>query len=216
MEWSIALVRVGRFFMGDGARPERQLADGSYRKRAHVGAAKGDHMSPGGDEFAGIPFDPDVEFEPPEEWGRRRKRRRFIRPQVLIVGSLAVGGSVGAIARYAISLALPTVTGRFPWGTFIINTSGSFLLGFLLIILIEQFPRGRLARPVICTGVLGAYTTFSTFMVEAVLLVRAGDPGLALAYLASSLVLGLVAVWVGMLGARAVLRAEHWLQEEMA
>jgi CrcB protein len=202
--------------LGDGARPERQLADGSYWKPAHVGAAKEEQMRPSGDDFPGVPLDPDVEFEPPEGWGRRRTRRRFIRPQVLIVASLAVGGSLGAIARYAISLALPTVTGRFPWGTFIINVSGSFLLGFLLIILIEQFPMGRLARPVIGTGVLGAYTTFSTFMVEAVLLVRAGDPGLALVYLMSSLVFGLVAVWVGMLGARVVLRAEHWLQEEMA
>jgi CrcB protein len=173
-------------------------------------------MSPTDDDFQGVPLDPDVEFEPPGGWDPRPRRRRFIRPQVIIVASLAVGGSIGAIARYAISLALPTVTGRFPWGTFIINVSGSFLLGFLLIILIEQFPMGRLARPVIGTGVLGAYTTFSTFMVEALLLVRAGDPGLALAYLASSLVLGLVAVWAGMLGARVVLRAERWLQEEMA
>ena len=101
-------------------------------------------------------------------------------------------------------------------GTFVINISGSFILGFLLIILIEQFTMGRLARPVIGTGVIGAYTTFSTFMVEAVLLVRAGDPGLALAYLAASLVLGLAAGLVGMLGARAVLHAERWLQEEMA
>jgi fluoride exporter len=75
---------------------------------------------------------------------------------------------------------------------------------------------GRLARPVIGTGVVGAYTTFSTFMVESVLLVRAGDPAIAAIYLVASLVLGLVAVFVGMLGARVVLRAERWLQEEMA
>lgn len=173
-------------------------------------------MSPTGGDFPGVPLDPDLDTGPPGRLGPRRRRRRFLRPQVIIVGSLAVGGSVGAVARYAISLALPTVTGRFPWGTFVINISGSFVLGFLLIILIEQFPMGRLARPVIGTGVIGAYTTFSTFMVEAVLLVRAGDPGLALAYLVASLVLGLVAVWVGMLGARVVLRAERWLQEEMA
>jgi fluoride exporter len=192
------------------------VADGSYRTRVEEGARKEEQMSPMGDDFPGVPFDLDV--EPPDGVGprRRRRRRRFIRPQVIIVGSLAVGGSVGAVARYAISLALPTVTGRFPWGTFVINISGSFVLGFLLIVLIEQFPMGRLARPVIGTGVIGAYTTFSTFMVEAVLLVRAGDPGIALAYLAASLVLGLVAVFVGMLGARVVLHAERWLQEEMA
>jgi fluoride exporter len=192
------------------------VADGSYRTRVEEGAHKEEQMSPMGDDFPGVPFDPDLDVEPPGGVDPRRRRRWFIRPQVIIVGSLAVGGSVGAVARYAISLALPTVTGRFPCGTFVINISGSFVLGFLLIVLIEQFPMGRLARPVIGTGVIGAYTTFSTFMVEAVLLVRAGDPGIALAYLAASLALGLVAVFVGMLGARVVLHAERWLQEEMA
>jgi fluoride exporter len=172
-------------------------------------------VSPPGDDFPGVPLDPDIEVGPPDAWNQRA-RRRFIRPQVIIVTSLAFGGSIGAVARYAISLALPTETGRFPWGTFVINITGSFILGFLLIVLIEQFPMGRLARPVIGTGVIGAYTTFSTFMVESVLLVRAGDPAIAAIYLVASLVLGLVAVFVGMLGARVVLRAERWLQEEMA
>ncbi|HTU36610.1 MAG TPA: CrcB family protein [Acidimicrobiales bacterium] len=172
-------------------------------------------MSPFGDDHPGVPLDPDLGVDPPGGFGSRRRRRRMLRPQVVIVGALAVGGSIGAVSRYAISLALPTVTGRFPWGTFVINVSGSFVLGFLLITLIEQFPLGRLARPVIGTGIIGAYTTFSTFMTEAVLLVRAGDPALALAYLGASLVVGLVAVSAGMLGARVVLRAERWLQEEM-
>jgi fluoride exporter len=167
--------------------------------------------STGGD----LPLDPNLDLGPPSGIGPRR-RRHIVRPQGLIVASLAVGGSLGAISRYAISLASPTVTGRFPWGTFAINVSGSFVLGFLLIVLTEQFPLGRLARPVIGTGFIGAYTTFSTFMVEAVLLVRAGDPALALAYLGASLVVGLVAVFVGMVSARGVLRAERWLQEEMA
>ena len=129
----------------------------------------------------------------------------------------SLSGELSGRPRYAISLALPTETGRFPWGTFVINVSGSFVLGFLLIALIEQFPIGRLARPVIGTGFIGAYTTFSTFMVEAVLLVRAGDPGLAVAYLGASLVVGHGAAWVGMLDARGSFsRAEQWLQEEMA
>jgi CrcB protein len=131
------------------------------------------------------------------------------------VTALACGGAIGAIARYAISLGLPTDPRRFPWGTFVINVSGSFILGFLLILLIEQFPRGRLARPVIGTGFLGAYTTFSTFMVEAVELVRDGALGTALLYLAASLVVGLSAMWIGMTSARIAVRAERWLQEEM-
>lgn len=170
-------------------------------------------MSASGDDHPEVPLDPDLDVGPLDGFGPRR--RRVIRPQVIIVASLAIGGSLGAVARYAISLGLPTETGRFPLGTFVINISGSFVLGFLLITLIEQFPLGRLARPVIGTGFIGAYTTFSTFMVEAVLLVRAGKPEIALAYLAGSVVAGLFAVWFGMLSARVVLRAERWLQEEM-
>ena len=142
-------------------------------------------------------------------------RKRARQTQAVIVGALACGGVFGALSRYAISLALPTKTGQFPWGTFLINLSGSLVLGFLLVLLLEQFPRGRLARPVIGTGFLGAYTTFSTFMVETVLLIRDGHPGDAVAYLTSSTVLGLVAAWAGIAFARLLLRAERWLQEEV-
>jgi len=122
---------------------------------------------------------------------------------------------LGAVSRYAVSLAIPTHADRFPWGTFLINISGSAVLGFILILLIEQFPRGRLARPVIGTGFIGAYTTFSTFMVETLLLIRDGHPAIAVAYLAASVAAGLAAVWIGMSGARIVLRAERWLQQEL-
>lgn len=176
--------------------------------------SKEGQMRPSGDDRPGVPFDPDVEFGLPG--GRSgRSSRRGLNPQALIVASLALGGALGAVARYAISLGLPSGPGRFPWGTFVTNISGSFALGFLLVLIIEQFPRGRLARPVIGSGFLGAYTTFSTFMVEAVELVRDGDPGIAAAYLVASLVVGLFVVWAGMMSARVVLRAERWLQREL-
>jgi fluoride exporter len=171
-------------------------------------------MCPTGEDHPGIPLDPDPDVGPPGGFGARSRSRGRMHPQAIIVLSLAFGGALGAIARYAISLGLPTETGRFPWGTFVVNVSGSFVLGFLLLVLIEQFPRGRLARPVIGTGFLGAYTTFSTFMVESVDLVRAGDPETALVYLGASLIVGLSAVFIGMTGARVVLRAEHRLQED--
>jgi CrcB protein len=132
---------------------------------------------------------------------------------VVIVIALACGGVLGAVSRYAISLAMPTETARFPWGTFLINVSGSAALGFILVLVIEHFPRGRLVRPVIGTGFLGAFTTFSTFTVEAVDLVRAGHPETALAYVAGSVLAGLLAVWAGMKSARLAMRAERWLQE---
>jgi CrcB protein len=142
------------------------------------------------------------------------RRRRARRAQVLIVVALGLGGVAGALSRYFISLAMPTIDGRFPWGTFVINVTGSAVLGFLLILVIEQFPRGRLARPVLGTGFLGAYTTFSTFMVEAVNLVRAGRALIAVTYLVASAVVGLLAMWAGMTVARSLIRFERWLQEE--
>jgi fluoride exporter len=134
--------------------------------------------------------------------------------QMFMVIALGCGGVVGALARYSVSLALPGQTGRFPWGTFVINVSGSAVLGFLLILLIEQFPRGRLARPVIGTGVIGAYTTFSTFVVDAVLLARADKILTAVIYVLASVVFGLLAVWLGMVTARVILRIERWMQQE--
>jgi fluoride exporter len=172
-------------------------------------------MCPPGGDHPGVPLDPNPNVGPSDRSGARRRPRRGRRPQAIIVVSLAFGGALGAMARYAISLGLPTESGRFPWGTFVINVSGSLVLGFLLIMLIEQFPRGRLVRPVIGTGFIGAYTTFSTFTVESVNLVRAGDPETALAYIGASLVVGLLAVFTGMVAARVVLRAEHWPQRKV-
>lgn len=163
----------------------------------------------------GIPIDPDL---PAEGLGRARlltRGNRGRQAQLVIVIALGLGGAVGALGRYAIALALPGVTGGFPWSTFITNVTGSAVLGFLLICLIEQFPRGRLARPVLGTGVMGAYTTFSTYMVDTVLLIRAGDIGTALIYLVASALVGLAAMWGGISGARLVLRTERWLQEEI-
>jgi CrcB protein len=153
-----------------------------------------------------------------EDEARRRdleRRRRQRGTQAVIILALGSGGVVGAIARYAVSLGLPISSNSFPWSTFLINISGSAILGFLLILLIEQFPRGRLARPLLGSGLIGAYTTFSTFEVDTVLLFRAHHLGLGCTYFVASLVAGLAAVWLGTVVARITIRAEHWLQGEM-
>ncbi len=167
------------------------------------------------DSAPGIPVDPDLPPGGPDRVPLLTRSNRGHQAPLLIVIALGLGGSVGALGRYAIGLGLPSVSGQFPWATFITNVSGSAVLGFLLICLIEQFPRGRLARPVLGTGVIGAYTTFSTYMVDTVLLIRAGDIGTALVYLVASALLGLAALWGGISGARLVLRAERWLQREI-
>ena len=172
-------------------------------------------MSTTGSHAGRVPFDPDIELDPATPPPRRSPHRRDRRAQRIILAAVAAGGVLGAVSRYALSLALPTTDGRFPWGTFTVNVSGSVVLGFLLILLLEQVPNGRLARSVIGTGFLGAYTTFSTFMVESVDLIRDHHLALAVIYPAASIGAGLSAVGLGMTTARLAVRAERWLQEEM-
>ena len=167
------------------------------------------------DEADGLPVDPDIELGTGDPPAAVTKRSREHHSQVAIVVAVGIGGACGAVARYAVSLGIPTATAGFPWGTFVINVTGSAFLGLLLVVLVEQFPRGRLTRPIVGTGVIGAYTTFSTFEIDAVNLVRAGHPTTAVIYVTASVIAGLVAVWAGMTGARALLQIERQLQEDM-
>jgi CrcB protein len=112
------------------------------------------------------------------------------------------GGAVGALVRYGVTLGLPASPRSFPWGTFVVNVSGSALLGAFLIVLIERFPAHRSVRLVLATGVVGAYTTFSTLVVQAVVLIRNGHPATAASYVLSSVIVGLLAAWAGLAGAR--------------
>lgn len=123
-------------------------------------------------------------------------RPAWQRPDVLL--AVAAGGCLGAPARYGMALLVPTPPHGFPWSTFIINVSGALLLGMVVVLLLERFPPTRYARAFFGTGFLGAYTTFSTYMVETVLLARDGYVARATAYVLSSLVVGLFAAWLGM------------------
>ena len=166
------------------------------------------------DETHGLPINPDIEFGMDDRPGAAVKRPREYHAQMAIVVAVGIGGVFGAVARYAVSLGIPTTTTGFPWSTFVVNVTGSVVLGLLLVVLVEQFPRGRLTRPIVGTGVIGAYTTFSTFEVDTVNLVRAGHPTIAVIYVSASVIIGIVAVWAGMTGARAMLQVERWLQED--
>lgn len=133
----------------------------------------------------------------------RPHRRRLLGPGELgLLAGIALGGVVGALLRDVVLWAWPPPPGGFPWSTFVVNVSGSRVLRFLLVGLAERFPRGRLVRAVVGTGVMGAYTTFSTFVVEAAQLVRSGHAATAVVYLVASLTAGLVAVVVGVAAAR--------------
>ena len=106
---------------------------------------------------------------------------------------------LGAAARYGVSAATGSTPDGFPWATFWTNVSGSLLLGLLLAFLLSRFPPSRYLRPFLATGVLGAYTTYSTFAVETDLLIRAGKAGTAFGYAAASLVAGTAAAAVGIM-----------------
>ncbi|HWD10076.1 MAG TPA: fluoride efflux transporter CrcB [Actinomycetota bacterium] len=129
-------------------------------------------------------------------------------PRTRILAAIALGGALGAPARYGLSQLIHVAKDSFPWSTFSINVSGSFALGFLLVLILERFPPSRYLRPFAATGFLGAYTTYSTYAVETDLLWKNGHAGVALAYGLGSLAAGFLAVWAGVWLARAAGRIE--------
>jgi CrcB protein len=119
--------------------------------------------------------------------------------------AVAVGGAFGAVARFAIDGWVSERTGGlFPWGTLFINLSGAFLLGLLATLAIDRSVLSPEIRPIAMIGFLGAYTTFSTWMLDCWRLIQEGAWALAAANLAGSVLLGLVAVGAGIALGRLV------------
>src|SRR5690554_4903272 len=112
------------------------------------------------------------------------------RPEGRILATVALGGALGAPARYGISLLVDITPGTFPWGTFWTNVSGAFLLGIALSLLRRVRGADPTLGSFLTTGFLGAYTTYSTFAVETVLLMKNGHVTVAMAYAGSSLAAG--------------------------
>ena len=121
-----------------------------------------------------------------------------------MLAAVAAGGALGAPARYGVAQLVHVAKDTFPWATFWTNISGSFALGLVVLVVVERFPTERYARPFLAIGFLGAFTTFSTFAVETDLLVKDGHAAVGITYAVTSVVAGLLAVWLGMLVARRV------------
>lgn len=118
---------------------------------------------------------------------------------------IGIGGFAGAIARYLVDGAVSErVTGAFPWGTLAVNLSGSFLLGLLFALTAERAVLPAEIRGPVLIGFIGAYTTFSTYMLETWRLMESGAPLLAVGNLVGSTVLGLLAVFLGLAVGRLV------------
>jgi fluoride exporter len=125
-------------------------------------------------------------------------------PRIDVLAAIALGGAVGTVCRYGIAEAMARRPGGFPWATLVANTLGCLLIGVLMVLLTERSGAPRLMRPFLGVGVLGGFTTFSTYAVEIELLTREGAPGAAMTYLVVTPVAALAAVALGTLIARLV------------
>jgi CrcB protein len=112
------------------------------------------------------------------------------------LAAIYAGGVLGALARVSLAQAFPVQVPSWPWTTFAINVSGSFLLAYVATRLRERLPPSTYRRPLLGTGFCGAYTTFSTVQVEVLKMLDHDRYGMAIAYVAASLAAGLAAVWV--------------------
>lgn len=108
--------------------------------------------------------------------------------------SVALGGALGALARYWLSGALNTGDSKLPWGTFSANLIGSFLMGVMFVLILEKARLPAEMRPLIMTGFLGAFTTFSTFSLETLTLIHEGHVIAAIFYVLLSVILCIAAL----------------------
>jgi CrcB protein len=127
----------------------------------------------------------------------------------------ALGGALGALARWALAEALPHSPGGWPWSTLLVNLLGCLLIGVLLAVLLARFPESPWLRPFLAVGVLGGFTTYSTFATDVVRLADTGHVVLAAAYVLASVVGGVLAVLAGLLVARAALHAVESLDDDL-
>ncbi|MFJ6567868.1 fluoride efflux transporter CrcB [Streptomyces sp. NPDC091292] len=129
------------------------------------------------------------------------------RGQGPVVAMVALGGAAGASARYGASLLWPTAAGTFPWTTLAVNVVGCAVIGVFMVVITEVWAAHRLVRPFFGTGVLGGFTTFSTYAVDIQRLVTDGETGTGMAYLALTVLAALGAVWAS---AHLTRRAVAW------
>ena len=119
--------------------------------------------------------------------------------------AIAAGGALGALLRFWMSNGIYAVLGRnFPYGTLAVNVLGSLLMGFLYVMLVDKLALGPQWRAALLIGLLGAFTTFSTFSMETLNLVEAGEVFKALLNVLLSVSLCLAATWFGVLAGRSV------------
>jgi CrcB protein len=129
--------------------------------------------------------------------------RKELRVRTIV--AIAIAGALGALARYGVDgLVSRRLPAAFPWGTFVVNISGAFVLGLLMTLMTEQLTTAPWLRAALTIGLLGAYTTFSTLSYETYRLLEDGAVGLAAANMLGSMAAGLFAVYLGVVAGRAL------------
>lgn len=154
-----------------------------------------EHHEPVAVDQDDLPIDPETPLQEVTVEGQRPLSFLRSRWDVLLV--IGAGGALGSLARWGVGELVPWSGATFPWATFIENVSGGFALGALMVFVIDVWPPHRYLRPFLGVGLLGGYTTFSTYMLESRDLLVEGDLVTAFGYLGGSLLAGLTAVWLG-------------------
>ncbi|MFI2636054.1 fluoride efflux transporter CrcB [Streptomyces collinus] len=131
------------------------------------------------------------------------------RAQAPVVAVVSLGGAVGATVRYAASLWWATPPKGFPWTTLWVNIAGCAAIGVFMVVITEIRPAHPLVRPFFGTGVLGGFTTFSTYAVDIRRLIDGGQAGSGLAYLAATPLAALTAVWLAAATTRRALKGRQ-------
>lgn len=112
--------------------------------------------------------------------------------------AVAVGGSLGSVARYLVAIGFGKLLGpKFPWGTLVINVTGSLLIGLFIGLFAVRWSLPQAVRIFLVVGICGGYTTFSTFSLDSFYLIERGEVAAAAAYMISSVVLSVGAVIAG-------------------
>lgn len=119
-------------------------------------------------------------------------------PVPVALAAVALGGALGSVARWLVEVFAAPAFGGLPWATFFVNVVGCCAMGVLVARVVSRPLAHPLLRPFLGTGVLGGFTTFSAFSVDAVLLTRDGSPIIAVIYVVGTALACLLAVWLGM------------------
>lgn len=150
--------------------------------------------------------DPPIDSDVPAPPRAARQRASWVRDRWDILLMISAGGALGSLARWLVAETVVSSPLHAPWATAVENVSGAFALGALMVFVLDVWPSHRYLRPFLGVGVLGGYTTFSTYMLDTRTLLVDGHAPVALAYLFGTLLLGLVSVTAGVLLARVVVR----------